>query len=398
MRLCDAYGNWIAKRDWKQPGSIPAFATLQSFTSRKPTAVRKRMAGGVDFLRRSEQARIAFRLANIAMSTQREWSGQGGLRWRPFQLGFILLALESTADGNHPDREVMDLLWFPTGGGKTEAYLGLIAFVAFHRRLAAHDPDDGAGVAVIMRYTLRLLTTQQFTRAASMICACEAIRHGIISTPHTAKLGTRSFGIGLWVGGDATPNTRQIAFDSLADRSKSSPRQLTKCPCCSQKLDYAQPLPTDAISVSCANATCMLSGWSLPVWAVDEDVYAFRPTLIIGTIDKFAQIVRRKDTALLFAVGGPAQPQLILQDELHLISGPLGTLSGLYEAALDLILSARGSRPKIIGSTATIRRAPDQVLALFDRQTCQFPPAGLPLRTPVSQSLMKACQGASMSV
>jgi hypothetical protein len=377
MRLCDAYGKWIARCEKEATTLMSPFREVALRHITEAGAVRGRMIGGVDFLRRSAEARDAFRLANIAMSTQREWSGQGALRWRPFQLGFILLALESTADGQHPDREVMDLLWFPTGGGKTEAYLGLIAFVAFHRRLAASNPDDGAGVAVIMRYTLRLLTTQQFTRAAAMICGCEAIRRGIITTSLAGKLGSQPFGIGLWVGGDATPNTRQAAFDSLADRSKSSPRQLTKCPCCSEKLDYVQQQPTDAVSVSCANTSCILSGWSLPVWAVDEDVYSFRPTLLIGTIDKFAQIVRRPEVASVFAVHGPAQPQLILQDELHLISGPLGTLAGLYESALDLILSARGTRPKIIGSTATIRRAPDQVLALFDRTTCQFPPAGM---------------------
>lgn len=376
-RLCDAYGQWIEQREKELAGFEPRLRAVGRRHLDEAGEVRKRMIAGADFLRRSAQARDAFQLANIAMSTQREWSGQGALRWRPFQLGFILLALESTAGGSHPDREIMDLLWFPTGGGKTEAYLGLIAFVAFHRRLAAAAPDDGAGVAVIMRYTLRLLTTQQFTRAAAMICACEAIRRGIISTAHAGKLGSEPFGIGLWVGGDATPNTRQAAFDSLTDRSKSSPRQLTKCPCCAQKLDYTQRQPTDTVSVSCSNNACSLYGWDLPVWAVDEDVYAFRPTLLIGTIDKFAQIVRRPDTALLFNVRGPAQPQLILQDELHLISGPLGTLAGLYEAALDLILSARGTRPKIIGSTATIRRAPDQVLALFDRKTCQFPPLGL---------------------
>lgn len=377
MRLCDAYGEWIAQRQQEVATFEPNLRQVGERHIANASDARRRMIGGADFLRRSAQARDAFQLANIAMSTQREWSGQGLLRWRPFQLGFILLTLESACDGSHPDRDVMDLLWFPTGGGKTEAYLGLIALVAFYRRLVAVVPDEGAGVAVIMRYTLRLLTTQQFTRAAAMICACEAIRRGSIRTPHTGRLGNQPFGIGLWVGNDATPNTRQAAFDSLADRSKSSPRQLTKCPCCKQTLEYRQQQPTDAVSIICSNIDCNIYGWPLPVWAVDEDVYAFRPTLLIGTIDKFAQIVRRPDVASLFNVAGPTQPQLILQDELHLISGPLGTLAGLYETALDLILSARGARPKIIGSTATIRRAPDQVLALFDRRTCQFPPPGL---------------------
>ncbi|WP_448141858.1 helicase-related protein [Stenotrophomonas bentonitica] len=110
---------------------------------------------------------------------------------------------------------------------------------------------------------------------------------------------------------------------------------------------------------------------------MDEDIYTHRPTMLLGTVDKFAQIVRKAASSALFGVGTPMQPQLILQDELHLISGPLGTLTGLYEAAIDTILSANGSRPKIVGSTATIRRAQEQVRALFNRGACQFPPPGL---------------------
>src|SRR5262249_7574377 len=118
--------------------------------------------------------RVAFQLANRAMVLQRRWSrGDADLLWRPFQLAFQLLTLSSLAGRHHEDREIMDLLWFPTGGGKTEAYLGLVAFTLFHRRLSSRPADAGAGVAVLMRYTLRLLTVQQFQRAATLICACE---------------------------------------------------------------------------------------------------------------------------------------------------------------------------------------------------------------------------------
>ena len=271
----------------------------------------------------------------------------------------------------------MDLLWFPTGGGKTEAYLGLIALVAFHRRVSRKDPDAGSGIAAIMRYTLRLLTTQQFIRASAMIAACEAIRREKIVAPQPVKLGNVPFAIGLWVGGDATPNTRKKAFAHLTDRTLSSPQQLTDCPYCHDALEYTQVNASEPVTVRCQKATCILHGDLLPVWTVDEDIYARQPTLLIGTVDKFAQIVRNEDTAQLFGVGSGAQPQLILQDELHLIAGPLGTLAGLYESALDIILSTDGTKPKIIGSTATIRRASEQVMALFDRRTCQFPPPGL---------------------
>lgn len=335
------------------------------------------MRKGVVRLSSDGTMRRAFRLTNEAMELQRIWVGAAGLRWRPFQLGFILLALESTLDGQHPDRSIIDLLWFPTGGGKTEAYLGLVVMTAFHRRLSRAVPDDGAGVAAIMRYTLRLLTTQQFQRAAAVMCACEAIRAGAVPNVDSSGLGENPFSVGLWVGRGATPNSRKEAYVSRTDSSKPSPRQLKQCPCCHAQLNYDQSDNNSPVIVRCMSPDCALSASPLPIMTVDDDIYARPPTLLIGTVDKFAQIVRKAETAQLFGVGTGAQPQLILQDELHLIAGPLGTLAGLYEAALDLILSADGSKPKIIGSTATIRRAPEQVLALFDRETCQFPPPGL---------------------
>src|SRR5262249_18574810 len=113
------------------------------------------------------------------------------------------------------------------------------------------------------------------------------------------------------------------------------------------------------------------------LYTVDQDIYRSRPTLLIGTVDKFAQVVRRKEVGPLFDCGGKAPPDLIIQDELHLISGPLGSLVGLYEAGIDLMLMRQGSPPKVIGSTATIRRAADQVTALFCRNVCQFPPPAI---------------------
>lgn len=377
-RVCDAYERWIGLKAAEAATLSAEFAPVAARHLKDAREVLRRMRSGTRRLATDSAAAAAFRLANLAMSTQRRWSGLGTLRWRPFQLGFVLLALESSIDGKHPDREIMDLLWFPTGGGKTEAYLALVAMVAFYRRVSRLHPDAGGGVAVIMRYTLRLLTTQQFLRAAAMVCACEAIRRRTVPAPDARGLGGVPFSIGLWVGEGATPNSRSMAFESRTDLTQPSPRQLLACPCCSKSLEYVQDNKTDPVHVYCRTPQCGLSGAApLPVWTVDEDIYDHRPTLLIGTVDKFAQIVRNPATAALFGVGSGAQPQLVLQDELHLISGPLGTLSGLYETALDLILSADNTRPKIIGSTATIRRASEQVRALFDRQTCQFPPPGL---------------------
>lgn len=376
IKVCDAYTAWLDdQRGGLADVPAPLLETAQLHLE-EVAHVLGRMRRGIERLASDRAMATAFRLANLAMETQRRW-GDSSLVWRPFQLGFLLLSMESTLDPQHPDRAVMDLLWFPTGGGKTEAYLGLVAMVAFYRRMAGKRPQDGDGVACIMRYTLRLLTTQQFIRAAAMICACEAIRRGTVGSDSRFPLGDTPFSIGLWVGGDATPNTRKDAFENRGNPYKPSARQLTKCPCCNADLDYVQRSALDPVLVECRTSGCALSASPLPVYTVDEDIYQKRPTMLLGTVDKFAQVVRNPETRTLFGVGTPMQPQLILQDELHLIAGPLGTLAGLYETAIDIILSANGRPPKIVGSTATIRRAEEQVRALFDRGTCQFPPPGL---------------------
>lgn len=375
--LCDAYEAWLESQRITLADVPPPLLDTANAHLEQVAQVLGRMRRCIERLAADGAMSEAFRLANLAMETQRKWGDGSSLVWRPFQLGFLLLSMESTLDPRHPDRSVMDLLWFPTGGGKTEAYLGLVALVAFHRRLAGVCPEDGDGVACIMRYTLRLLTTQQFIRAAATICACEAIRRGTVGPGHQGRLGRTPFSLGLWVGGDATPNTRKDAFDNRGDPFKPSARQLKKCPCCSVDLNYSQRRATDSVMIECRTADCALYGAPIPVFAVDEDIYHYRPTMLLGTVDKFAQIVRKSESHSLFGVGTPMQPQLILQDELHLIAGPLGTLTGLYETAVDIILSANGLPPKIVGSTATIRRAQEQVRALFDRDTCQFPPPGL---------------------
>lgn len=339
-----------------------------------------RIRAGIDALCGSsgDRLRRAFQLAQRAMVLQRQWtkgSPVETLSWRPFQLAFQLLALHGLAlprtdDGSvNPDRAVMDLLWFPTGGGKTEAYLGLTAFALIWRRLRGEHPDDGAGVTVLMRYTLRLLTVQQFERASRLIVACDFLRRA-----NPTELGGVPFSIGLWVGNNATPATVLAARSDRQEAKRA--QQLARCPACNRKsLDWdpERAKPSPEYLVRCSDPKCPTHGWTLPVWTIDEDVFRARPSLVIGTLDKFAQIVRNPGSSALFqSVGGP--PELIIQDELHLISGPLGTVAGLYESAIDLLCRRDGVGPKILGSTATIRRARDQVRQLFDRDVMQFPP------------------------
>ena len=383
LKLPAAYKKWIDARV-DQATTLPKEFEAQAQENIEVCCgIHARMVAGAERIACEPDMSHAFRLANLAMDVQYGWDSEksrgGFLEWRPFQLGFMLLAAASVVDRQHPDRQYMDLLWFPTGGGKTEAYLALVAFLAFYRRLSADPPDSGRGVAAIMRYTLRLLTTQQFVRASAVLLACEAIRRGRVKgTPSLCRqLGSTPFSIGLWVGGDAVPNKVKIAAEALADApDQPTPKQLVRCPACRERLSWKHDFRASAIHVRCENEHCLLfdSDAPLPVWTVDEDVYRKRPTLLIGTIDKYAQIVRQKNVSNLFGLNDGHPPDLILQDELHLISGPLGTVAGLYEAAVDQMFSSGGARPKIIGSTATIRRASEQVESLFDRKTAQFPP------------------------
>lgn len=396
--LPSAYEAWLDQRTTEiaqLPRELQPQAKVHISRCREAAA---RMRGAITLFTRDAKALMAFRFANRAMAIQRRWSrGESDLTWRPFQLGFQLLTLESLANPLHADRNTMDLLWFPTGGGKTEAYLGLVAFVLFYRRLSETDPAAGAGTSVIMRYTLRLLTIQQFQRAAALICASEYMRRGHeCPTESRPRFGEQPFSIGLWVGGGATPNSVKEAADRLGANDDPTPCQLKACPACRQEslewtCVYARGRRGDRperIHVQCTNASCPLGGPGaapLPVWTVDEDVYREAPSLLIGTVDKFAQIARKPGETSVFFGGAGVPPTLIIQDELHLISGPLGTIAGLYEIAIDELCAREVDRdgervktlPKIIGSTATIRRASDQITALFNRATFQFPPPAL---------------------
>lgn len=386
MELPAAYNYWIGLQE-KKLDSLEGIYRDQAVRNLDICRhARDRMKEGATLIGQNPTMSEAFRLANQAMQLQYSWGQErqkhDSLIWRPFQLGFILLSAASVVNRKHCDRNTMDLLWFPTGGGKTEAYLALVAFLAFYRRLSVGgNPDSGAGVVAVMRYTLRFLTTQQFSRAASMIMACEAIRRGTAGNPdRITDMGTTPFSIGIWVGGDATPNRFDEAKKAINGSSDlPSPEQLADCPACGSHLAWSVDNYNKAINVHCNNQKCILYAGKtpLPVFTVDDDIFRKKPTLLIGTVDKFAQIVRNDKINRLFSISNGCPPDLIVQDELHLISGPLGTLAGLYEVAIDEMFTREGVGPKIIGSTATIRRATEQVRSLFNRETFQFPPPAI---------------------
>lgn len=399
--LVGAYRDWIKglERSLKA-GTADVPDGLLPTAYRHVDQARKaasRVESGVTLLENDPVVMEAFRAANTAMQLQRArqvWvrSGASGeiddgsdQKWYPFQIAYILLNLRGLVNPDHPDREIADLLWFPTGGGKTEAYLGLVAFSILYRRL--RDPE-AIGVAVIMRYTLRLLTIQQFERATMLMCSLETVRRS------SSKLGERPFSIGLWVGSGGTPNSLDEARKALRDLrsgrelAEKNPVQIRQCPWCGTDLDHnnyeVSNRPERHLHIACGQANCEF-GDGLPVHVVDEDIYRVRPELVLGTVDKFAAMAWNENVGKLFARDGVGYPpHLIIQDELHLISGPLGSMVGLYETAVDaacevdsLLDDRHHGRPKVIASTATIRRAEEQVRAVFARAAEQFPPPGI---------------------
>ncbi len=384
----------------------------------------RRMRAGWSLVTADGSAQTAFRLMNLAMIDQQRRSrlprrdvhiaSDGTVRvdgshpdisaqpdkeaWRPFQIGFILSVIPELVDKSLSERAVVDLIFFPTGGGKTEAYLGAASMSMLLRRLA--DPSDD-GTDVLMRYTLRLLTSQQFRRAASLLCVLEDIRARAMDEWHL-DLGAAPFSIGIWLGGSTTPNSWSAALTALgkleSDVNAKNPFLLLRCPWCGAQMGPVQ-LPgrhgkraavgyarkgRESVYLVCPDAQCSFSEpRHLPVHVVDEDIYETSPTLVIGTVDKFAMLAWRPEARSMFGIGSDgtrrvSPPGLIIQDELHLISGPLGSMVSLYEPIIERLCISDSGPPKVIASTATIRNAGRQILDLYGRShVALFPPHGL---------------------
>ncbi|MFE2882169.1 helicase-related protein [Streptomyces sp. NPDC059272] len=415
------YREWIEQREASIHDLDKRFHSAALRHMRFCREALKRMEEGWQLVLHDPMAARAFQLANFAMLYQQVRSrldtrevvkdaqdvyrpvgahpdavpGPRDGRWRAFQVAFVLASLPELVDPTHAKRSVVDLIFFPTGGGKTEAYLGASAISLIARRL--RNPDD-AGTDTLMRYTLRLLTAQQFLRASSLICVLEDMR-----SKNEEELGKTPFGIGVWLGGDSTPNTWKSADSSLkklrSDSTAPNRFLLLKCPWCGTKMGpvrrakKGQDTPGYVWSgnrfvLKCIDELCRFSGRrTLPVHVVDDDIYESRPSIVIGTVDKFATMAWRPKARYLFGLDEHGMrlyspPGLIIQDELHLISGPLGSMVGLYEPVIDDLTTDRhGGQPipaKIIASTATVRRYEDQIKGLFGRtEVALFPPHGL---------------------
>ena len=454
--LTNDYKAWIEEQKQRVGGDILGHDQAANAAIARCETVWLRLVEGISVLECDDIALEAFRFANRAMATQRLRSIYALLRrrglkpkyadldiaknrsWRPFQLAFMLLSIPALTDPTHEDRTstvdgIADLIWFPTGGGKTEAYLGIAAFTMGIRRM---KPDlggiDGSrGLSVIMRYTLRLLTLQQFQRATTLICAMEVLRR---QAPDI--FGSTPFSIGLWVGAKVTPNYTEASHTAIeAERTGkratgSTPAQLTSCPWCGSEIVPGRDIAVrrfksgDGRTVlycgdkknNCDFSRGKAKEDGLPVVVVDEELYRRPPSMMIATVDKFAMMAWKGAVRTLFGradaecprhgllwegaecsgshkkyrdmppvsrkkIRSLRPPDLIIQDEFHLISGPLGTMVGLYETVVDELscwdFDGKVVRPKIIASTATVRKARQQVNNVFLRQVGIFPPHGL---------------------
>lgn len=475
--LIKGYSDWLTTQQTIADGLPEHLQETAEDAISEAEIVAVRLREGAELLKSDPQALQAFRFMNRAMRDQRIHSQVAATRaedeskkindvlaelterepddpsiasWRPFQLAFVLLQLPALTDPAHPyrsgDAANVELLFFPTGGGKTEAYLGLAAYTFAIRRLQGKIETDygllngGDGVAVLMRYTLRLLTSQQFQRATALVCAAELIRQ---EDPET--WGDTPFSIGLWVGSAVSPKRYKDAERQVAEvRGENAWRahgltvlQLQRCPWCGTKIDPKRDVVadpgTERVSVHCGDhkrGDCEFSidgdaKGPLPITTVDDEIYRHPPTFLLATVDKFARLAREGEAASLFgyvdewcprhgyrhpdARGGCGRtqahnatkdgkhpkvamkkvirlrpPDLIIQDELHLITGALGTAVGVFENAVDLLSSysrrEQTVRPLIVASTATVANAEDQVLALYSRGVGVFPPQVLDVR------------------
>lgn len=381
----EGYANWVSEQGHCISEQFADDrAAAERIVNRMSVAV-SRMRTGLDLLSKDARVRLAFSLANRAMLNQMRQNdrlqgkshGDDTYRWRPFQLAFLLTTLESSANPDSDFRDTLDLIWFPTGGGKTEAYLGLIAFQIALRRL--RYPDTGGGTTVLMRYTLRLLTRDQFIRATRLICALELIRR------ERNDLGKEVISVGMWVGDATSPNTFLKAVELVTRACTAGDKPalvIDHCPWCGDAFTAKRNYDSteQRFHFLCKNSDCSFGATvtgRLPCNVVDEALYAEPPTMLVATVDKFARLAWDERANAFFGGTQHLPPELIIQDELHLIAGALGSVAGLYEAAVDTVVQSRGLYPKYIASTATIRMASQQVKMLYGRDVAIFPPPGI---------------------
>lgn len=428
-RFVDGYENWHQDEIERSTNHDDRYNNAVESILCKQKVLLNRLRDNIQFMQDNPEALTCFRIANTAMLIQMVVARDKNFvknrtevddnpevfnsidyfrnarylptmrntepSYRPFQLAFLLMNVKSTMVEDDVNRTTnVDLIWFPTGGGKTEAYLALTALTIIARRRNSADIISGtnvqrdaeytSGVSVIMRYTLRLLTSQQFERASFLICAMDFLRE---RCPEL-NLGGKRISIGLWVGKATSPNSIAELRENnekyqrfLNGVRPNNPFPVAYCPWCGQSLylnnnQYGYSVQDGKIE--CLNDSChFMTDVRLPIYYIDEVIYHEKPTLLFATVDKFAQLYN-PDPAGLVRTTRCKSPDLIIQDELHLISGPLGSTVSLFESIVEELASRDGHRPKIIASTATTRNTGALIKSLYgkNREVSIFPAQG----------------------
>ncbi len=367
-----------------------------------------RLRHGVEILRQNVQLFTAYCWMNEAMAHSARGRYAG---WRPFQVGFQLQAIPSLVEERSLERTTVDTLWFATGGGKTETYLGFVVVACLLDRMRGKQ----SGVTAWSRFPLRMLSLQQMQRFADALAGAELARRKY-------ELGGAPFRLGFLVGASGTPNRiRESPKDSEEDADDPEMpdryRRLERCPFChGREIDMAFSARSWTLEHRCTNAQCPWPERALPVVVVDEEIFRFLPCVIVGTLDKAASIAWQ--AAMKGLVGAPIArcrgdghgyryaprrsnaggclvpgcsygvarlnqakelfgPSVRIQDELHLLRDSLGAVDSQYETLLDHLQAADGGPPaKIIASSATLTGHAAQVQALYQRQGRTFPLPG----------------------
>jgi hypothetical protein len=377
-----------------------------------------RFKAGIEALKKGKEAMEAFSLMNGAFAQ----SSKGFSSWHLFQIVFIVMEipdiLAASGYGSSDTVNDVDLIYFPTGGGKTEAYLGLVVFTIFFDRLRGKRD----GVSAITRFPLRLLSLQQLQRIADIFAQAEKLRrsHKIISAKEYAPFST-----GYYVGEANTPNKLYEAGSKYGEKKdaispiNSDPslqekyKIISRCPFCGKEsVAIRGDTTTLRIIHQCTNPSCLEE---IPVYISDQEVYRYLPTFIISTLDKLASAGSSKEFKSIFGkvtgkcprhgyISGdhclywkkpyhfedpnlctidrylPANlhdpvPTLIIQDEMHLIRESLGTYDSHYETFLEHYMKelSHGKPIKIIGSSATMTEYWEQIRQLYMKRGHQFP-------------------------
>jgi hypothetical protein len=281
----------------------------------------ERYSLGIECLRRDSSLHQAFRLANVAFRDLGAALPRPITAWRAFQIGFIVSQLPSLAVRNLPGRDADDdysralaqalsevgILWFPTGGGKTEAYLGLLAIALLFDRLRGR----GRGVTAWMRFPLRMLSLQQLERLGRVIAQLNVLR----ATEPALVMGD-PFAMGYFVGAANTPNSIDAKEMPRLERDvdlRERARVLRKCPYCGSRISIQALRAEWRLAHVCENSGCFSNTskslgrqrGSLPLYMVDSEIYRYLPSVLVGTVDKLALIGRSRLMHLLLR--GPRQ-------------------------------------------------------------------------------------------